>query len=161
VTSPVQDGQNYRVVKRKIGVRILLTDKRVIDGEFYAAEEHLNGQPGTVLDRLRDPREKYLPLAADDRHVMLSKAQIVTVRLKEDDVGRPQALSVSEFRILIDMTIGPRLEASFFALSRPARARVLDHLNYAKEAFFPIFQDDCAILVNANHVVAVAEQTEV
>lgn len=107
MTAHVDGISGLRVAKRRVDVHIRLADQRIIAGGFYTAGERLDGERGTVLDRLCDPREKYLPLAVDHSHVMLSKAQIVTVQLEEPDLCKPRAQTASEFLVLIDFDCWP------------------------------------------------------
>ena len=64
----------YRVPKNETRVRILLDDGRTLEGSVYTSPAGPMGLPETILDRLADLSEEFLPLACGDDPMMLPGA---------------------------------------------------------------------------------------
>jgi hypothetical protein len=111
-----------------------------------------------VLDRLNDPLETYLPLAANDKHILLNKPGIMTVQLS---VGEGGALgrgltSDRKLRVRMILSNGKKLEGTIRA-PLEQHARLLDFLNSTKQMFFALLDDRWATLINGRCIVSVTE----
>jgi len=143
--------------KRRIAARVSLVHGVVLEGTLYADVHRLDGSPGSIVDRLEDPLVKYLPLAVDDRHVLLQKHQIVTIELGPEDSRPPETAELRELRVRLRLSTRAILEGSFFAVLSPVHSRVLDYLNVTPSTFLRLFQADRLALVNGQYVVEVSE----
>jgi len=149
--------RNLRVPKRRVAAEVRLADDTVLAGLLYTDVERLDGSPGCVADRLEDPLGRYLPIAVDDRHVLINKAGIVTVRVPEQESRRPSAKDVMRMSVRVRMSNNEILEGELYAILPPARARVLDFLNMSHERFIQLFQNDRLTLINGDYIVEVTE----
>lgn len=154
------DGPSRRfwIPRRRVPVRVQLADNSIVSGELYADVRGADGAPGRVLDRLNDPLETYLPLAADDKHVLLNKAGITTVQLP---VGEGSALgrgmtSDREVRVRMILSNGERLDGRMRA-PLEEHARLLDYLNSTRQMFFALEGENKATLINGSFILSVTE----
>ncbi len=151
------------VPKRKVPARIRLADSTILDGFLYAALEGRRGTPETVADRLNDSTEKYLPFALKDRHLLLNKARIVTVRTVSTE-RRNEESSIAEtgerreFRLKLTLSDGTIVVGSAHAPMPDDHARPLDYLNNRAPRFIDLVIDEEVFLVNSDYVVAVTEE---
>lgn len=159
-----QDGEprvaraaDLRVIKRRVRVRVYMSDGSVRDGEFYSEIHREDGTPASLVDRLNDLREVHLPLAYEGKHLLLSKAAILAVTLDSKLVPRPTAEGTKEFALQVTLTNRKTVEGIASAVLSPVRSRALDFLNGTPYAFLTLFSAEMAILINRKHVVAVIE----
>lgn len=143
--------------KRRVAARVRLIDGRTLDGALYADVQRLDGTRASVVDRLHDAFERYIPLATEGRHVLLQKSAVVTVHLPGDEVEPPAADGVREFRVALGLAAGEPVRGRLFALLPPAQSRALDFLNRTAQPFVELASGDELVLVNTEHVVTVTE----
>ena len=146
-----------RVPKRRVPARVVLVDHTIHSGELYADILRSDGSPGRILDRLVDSTEKYLPLATESEHILLSKAHILLVECSSDEVDVPSANGAKTLCVQLRLVTGLVLSGEIRTCLPPLHARVLDYLNAISPKFITTLQDENATLVNASHVVSVAE----
>jgi hypothetical protein len=154
------EGQTRRfwIPRRRVPVRIQLVDNSVVSGELYADVRGADGAPGRVLDRLNDPLETYLPLASDNKHILLNKPGITTVQLSVSEgsaLGRGLT-SDREVRVRMILSNGKRLDGRIRA-PLEEHARLLDYLNSTKQMFFALEGDNQATLINGSSILSVTE----
>ncbi|MFQ5876564.1 MAG: hypothetical protein ACE5JH_02565 [Acidobacteriota bacterium] len=151
--------ESLTVPKRKVRVRVRPVTGGVLDGEFYVSLKTASGRPERVSDRLNDSSEKYLPLALEDRHVLLSKACLVSVEVGrgEEDADPQVFRDLRRLRLELGLTDGSRLRGSVYAWMEPAHSRALDYLNAPRPRFISLFEDDRVVLVNGDYVAVVSE----
>jgi hypothetical protein len=156
-----QQARRVWIPRRRVPVSVRLNDNSVVSGELYAEVKGSDGAPGRVLDRLNDPLETYLPLAANDRHILLNKSGIATVRLAIEEGGALSRGQTSdrELRVSIILSSGERLDGRIRA-SLENHARLLDYLNSTKQMFFAIEDDNEATLINGGCILSVTEQLD-
>lgn len=157
MTRTVISPEQLRVPKRRVPVQILLADTTTLEGAFYADVQRIDGTQATLLDRLRDPTEDYIPLATNDRHVLVRKSMIVTIGVANDELPRPRATGIGEFGVTMTLKGGSALMGSLFVVMAHAHARALDYLNRTNEMFIPLYGESSSVLVNSEHVVTVTE----
>lgn len=87
-TSPTIPKNAFHISKRRVRVRIELLNGSTLTGSFYADQQNRSGGPGRVSDRLNDESEPFIPLAVEDRHILVRKTVIAMVRLKNDNRRR-------------------------------------------------------------------------
>jgi hypothetical protein len=153
-----RQARRFWIPRRRVPVRIQLADNSVVSGELYADVRGADGAPGRVLDRLNDPLETYLPLASDDKHILLNKAGITTVQLS---VGEGGALgrgltSDRELRVRMILSNGKRLDGSIRA-PLEEHARLLDYLNSTNQMFFALQGEKKATLINGRCILSITE----
>ncbi len=153
-----QQTRRFWVPRRRVPVRVQQADNSVTLGELYADIKGADGAPGRVLDRLNDPLETYLPLAADNRHILLNKTGITTVQLA---VGESGALgrgltSDREVRVRVVLSNGESLEGTIRA-PLEEHARLLDYLNSTRQMFFSLTGGKMATLINGRCILSVTE----
>jgi hypothetical protein len=149
------------VPRRRVPVQVQLADGSLLEGELYADVKSADGTPGRVLDRLNDSRETFLPLARDDKHILLRKSGIATVRLEteEEEIRNRGADGTREVRARIDLSDGTSLEGMIPAPLSP-QARLLDYLNASREKFSVLRAGRQVTLINGACVMAVTELRE-
>jgi hypothetical protein len=146
------------VPRRRVPVQVQLADGSLLSGELYADVKSIDGMPGRVLDRLNESQETFLPLASDDKHILLKKSGIATVRLDagEEEFRGGAAEGTREVRARISLSDGTHLEGMIPAPLSP-RARLLDYLNASREKFSVLRNDRQVTLINSACVLAVTE----
>lgn len=147
------------VPRRKVRARVRLADSTVYEGALYAPVETVDGRPGRVVDRLNEPNEKYLPLALEDRHLLVNKAGIVTVelRVKEGDTEQDASDDGRELHLQLQLSDGSTLSGRTYAEMPPASGRVLDFMNATAPKFITLLLDDQVLIVNEGYIVAICE----
>jgi hypothetical protein len=148
---------DLKVVKRRVRVRVYLSDGVVREGELYSELHREDGTPASLVDRLNDPREVQLPLAYDGKHLLVSKAAILAVTLDSKLVPRPTVEGTREFALKVFLTNRKTVEGVASAVLSPVHSRALDFLNGTPYGFLTLFSPGRATLVNRDHVVAVLE----
>jgi hypothetical protein len=150
----------YRVPKVETSVRILLDDGRTIEGTIFTATLGPGGGPETVLDRLLDATEEFLPIAVGDERLLLNKGGIILAEAPLDAVGG-ELLEEGAKEVLVRITLaGGTSLLGRLAIRMPAgRTRVLDYLNAAPR-FLPLLGDRRASLVHKRFIVTVRSAVE-
>lgn len=148
---------NLRVAKRRVPVRVQLADQATHDGYLYADLYRLDGAAASVVDRLNDPLEDYLPLATGDEHLLLGKAAIVTVRVGIDQILIPTVEGAKALGVRIQLANRTGVEGTIHAILAPARSRALDYLNETAHRFIPLVSGNTATLVNRRYIVGMTE----
>lgn len=155
--SRVARAADLRVIKRRVRVRVYMSDGSVRDGELYSEIHREDGTPASLVDRLNDLREVHLPLAYEGKHLLVSKASILAVTLDAKLVPRPKVEGTKEFALKVFLTNRQSVEGIASAVLSPVRSRALDFLNGTPYGFLTLFSPGRAILVNRDHIVAVME----
>jgi hypothetical protein len=146
------------VPRRRVPVEVQLIDRSFLSGELYADVKSPDGTPGRVLDRLNDSQETYLPLAGDDRHILLKKSGIAFVRLELDDeeVSNHDFDGTSEVRARLSLSDGTHLDGMIPAAVSP-KVRLLDCLNASRQNFTALRRGRQVTLINSAYLLAVTE----
>lgn len=156
-THAVARAEDFIIPKRRVAVEVQLSDGETLIGQFYHDVQRADGTPGSLIDRLLDTREQYIPLATDNRHVLLNKSRIVTVQLRDHESQRaPRAAGARSLSVQIRLSTGSTVEGSIYALLPAARSRTLDYLNGSAGSFFPL-HGERIVLINNRHVMRVSE----
>jgi hypothetical protein len=144
-----------------VPVQVQLADSTLLSGELYAEVKSPDGTPGRVLDRLNDSAETFLPLACEDRHILLKKSGIATVRIEVDDEeAHSRTLDgLRELRARINLSDGTVLEGLISAPLSP-QVRLLDYLNAMKQKFSILRTGRQVTLINIEFILAVTEIIE-
>ncbi|HKQ61298.1 MAG TPA: hypothetical protein VJS92_08390 [Candidatus Polarisedimenticolaceae bacterium] len=134
---------------------VRLADGRSLQGELYAAIQDKEHPEGSVLERLNEASESYLPLALADRHLLLARHAIVSVAVRAADVER--AVPRHVFTVEMGLTDGQRLQGKLHSLADVRYQRTLDHLNEIGRRFVALHRDEDVVYVNGAYVVLVQE----
>ena len=154
-----QEKRQLWVAKRRVTVQVTLADRSMLDGALYAEPERLDGTRASLLDRLGDVRERFLPLAASDRHVLLHKDRILRIVLPAGELEPPRAAGARELGCELKLSDGAIVSGRFVAILSPA-ARMLDYLNGISAEFVPLYHPSGEVtLVHVRSIVAVTEKT--
>jgi hypothetical protein len=150
----------YKVPKIETQVRILLDDGRTLDGSIFTSVTGPRGGPETVLDRLTDASEEFLPLACGDDRLLLNKTGIILVQCPPDALG-PDAdeRGAKEVPVRVSLAGGTSVLGRLAIRMPPARARVLDYLNSAPR-FVPLLGERQVTLVQKHFIVTVRSAAE-
>ena len=150
----------YKVPKIETRVRILLDDGRTLDGSVFTSVTGPHGGPETILDRLTDPTEEFVPLACGEDRLLLNKTGIILVQCPPDALG-PEAdeKGAKEVPVRISLAGGTSLLGRLAIRMPPERARVLDYLNSAPR-FVPLLGERQVTLVQKHFVVTVRNAAE-
>lgn len=146
----------FRVPQRKIAVELTLPGGRKMDGETYAPETGRGGEPGRLLDRLNDGRERFLPVTHSSGGALVRKRSIVAVRLGPGDAEREGCAGDHEREVRVEIALeeGLALEGRV-AYTLPAdRCRLLDYFN-ASSRFIALLNSEGATLINTDRVVEI------
>jgi hypothetical protein len=149
--------KELRIHKRRVPVQIQLATRKSLDGNLYSELHRPDGTPANVVDRLNDPSESFVPLAAEDTHYLLAKSRIVSVKLQPKEIDVPAAEGVKELCVHIVLSTGTSHEGRMYAYLPPARSRVLDYLNGTTRDFIPVWCDSQVIAVNVDYIASVTE----
>jgi hypothetical protein len=146
----------YKIPKVETRVWILLDDGRTLEGCLFTAAIGPGGGPETVLDRLNDRSEDFLPLAADGDRFLINKSGIISVQVPggEGVIGAEEAEAAREVPVRISLIGGMSLLGRFVITMPAERARVLDYLNAAPR-FVPLLGEGMTTLVQKRFVVTV------
>ncbi len=145
----------YRVPKVETRVRILLDDGRTLDGSIFTSVTGPLGGPETILERLVDPAEEFLPLACGEDRLLLNKTGIILVQCPADAVGPAAgAQGAKEVPVRVSLAGGTSLLGRLSIRMPPERARVLDYLNSAPR-FVPLLGDRDVTLIQKHFIVTV------
>ena len=150
-----QDGM--RVAKRRVSVQVQLSNGLRHEGHLYVDQYCRNGNPATVIDRLNDPLEDYLPLATEDTHILINKDALVTVELDADEVNMPDVEGTSRLRMHLLLSNGVTVAGEIHAVLSPAHSRVLDYLNSTSDRYIALNADGGSILVNRKRILSATE----
>jgi len=151
------DSKYLVVAKRRVPVRVRTSEDLVLEGDLYADVQRLDGSRATIVDRLGDANEAYLPIASKKAHILLPKASIVSILLPEGEVA-PPCEGAREHKVRFHLSKGPAVSGTIHTLLPPAQSRLLDYLNRSGDPFFTICTDGGAVLVNRTFVARVEEQ---
>jgi len=151
------------VPKRKVSVRVRLMNKVILEGQIYAATKTTRGTSEQVVDRLNDITEKFLPFAMEDRHILLNKANIVTVEVSGPaaEGEKPYSAGLDHFDLEFWAPDGAEVPGRAYALVEPAHSRALDVINRTSTRFLSLIQDDRVVIVNLEYVVAILEKSAI
>ena len=147
------------VPRRRVAAVVHLKDGSTLAGDLYASAGETSHGLEPILDRLNDERERYLPLACDERHVLLNKSSVRYVELAraENPLDLDASTRARTFRVVVTLesgeTIGGLLESSV----REAHHRTLDELNERPRGFLRIVKGAGVVYVNHDHVVSVRD----
>jgi len=150
----------YKVPKVETHVRILLDDGRTLDGTMFTSVTGPHGGPETILDRLADPSEEFVPLACGDDRLLLNKRGIILLQCSFDAIGPPPDRPIGK-EVLVRMSLagGTSILGRLDIRMPPERARVLDYLNSAPR-FVPLLGDQQVTVVQKNFIVTVRNAEE-
>ncbi len=145
----------YRVPKNETRVRILLDDGRSLDGSIYTSLAGPLGGPETILDRLTDPAEEFLPLACGEDRLLLNKTGIILVQCPAEAIGGAAGeQGAKEVPVRVSLAGGMGLVGRLSIRMPPERARVLDYLNAAPR-FVPLLGERDVTLIQKHFIVTV------
>jgi hypothetical protein len=149
-----------RVPKVETPVRILLDDGRTLDGGIFTSASGPHGGPETVMDRLADPAEEFLPVACGNDRMLINRRGIVFVRCSREAVGADADEEGARLEpVRMSLTLGMSLVGRLVIRMPPERARVLDYLNSAPR-FVPLLGEGEITLVQKHFIVSVRSGAE-
>jgi hypothetical protein len=121
--------EEFRVPKREVVARIRLADGEEMDCTLYTTSTGPSGEPGRILDRLNDGSEKFVPLAAGSKRLLLNKRSLVWLRLPASSEPLPDGPGMLERRVRLALSDGQSLEGRLRYEMPPGRQRLIDFLN--------------------------------
>jgi hypothetical protein len=150
----------YKVPKVETRVRILLDDGRTLDGSVFTSVTGPRGGPETILDRLTDDSEEFVPLACGEDRLLLNKTGIILLQCPHDALGPADYVQGSkEVPVRISLAGGTSLVGRLAIRMPPERARVLDYLN-SSPRFLPLLGEQQVTLVQKHFIVTVRSAGE-
>jgi hypothetical protein len=150
----------YKVPKNETRVRILLDDGRTLDAGIFTSATGPRGGPETVLDRLADPTDEFLPVACGEDRMLLNRKGIIFVQCPRDAVGsEADEADARLVPVRVSLAGGMNLVGRLVIRMPPERARVLDYLNAAPR-FVPLLGEREVTLVQKHFVVSVRSASE-
>ena len=154
-----RESNALRIPRRRVPVRIELTDGSPLTGALYADRTTASGAPGRVVDRLNDVAEPFVPLAVEDRHILLRKSSVLLVRMiDEPEASLPSGASQTKLRLCLTMASGMTVQGQLRAVLPRQRTRALDFLNLNSDRFLEVRRGDGRLtLVNSRHIARVIE----
>ena len=150
----------YKVPKNETSVRILLDDGRTLDATIFTSLTGPRGGPETILDRLTDSTEEFIPVACGEDRLLLNKTGIILIHCPLD-VARQEGIEVGarETPVRISLAGGTSLLGRLAIRMPPERARVLDYLNSAPR-FVLLLGETQVTLVQKHFIVSVRSADE-
>ena len=145
-----------RVHERRVSARIHLADRRCLVGQLCSDPYNSDGRAASIIDRLNDAGETFLPLARKNEQYLLHKSNIVSVELGHAVIDIPLEDGLRELRINASLLTGSGYHGALYA-HVPAGSRLLDYLNELAQAFIPIWTKHGVVLVNVDYIVSVVE----
>ena len=152
--------KQFQVPTREVPARVLLDDGRLLECGIYAAAAGPSGHAESLLDRLNNADEEFVPVSSDNDSFLLNKSGVVTVELLEPrrefdlldlEAGR-------EMPVRLSLTGGLSLLGWFQVSMPPGRSRVMDFLNAAPR-FVVLLGEDKLTLIQRNYIVSVRSET--
>ena len=150
------------VPRRRVAAVVHLSDGSSLSGDLYAAVGGEQAHSEPILERLQDPRERYLPLADGNRHYLVNKSAVKFVELaRVENAGEFDPTSAPRsFRVEAMLDSGETLRGVAHSHARETHYRTLDHLNESGRGFLRIVRRPGVVYVNHDHVVAVYDLVE-
>lgn len=147
------------VPRRRVAAVVHLEDGSTLAGDLYAATGEASHGLEPILDRLNDEHERYLPLACDERHVLLNKTSVRYVELArvENPLDLEASTRARTFRVVVTLDSGESIGGLLESRVRSAHHRTLDELNDRSRGFLRIVKGAGVIYVNHDHVVSVRD----
>jgi len=148
----------FRIPRREVHVELTLISGRDMTGVMYASNTDRAGHPGSLLDRLNNESENFIPLVLEDERYLIRKDQIVRVKIARGE-GAPEMggdVAPIERLVRLDLKEGESLKGLIRYRMPVGRTRLLDLLN-ARPGFIPLFGSDQVELVNFKSVVRVLD----
>ena len=146
--------RDLKVPLQEVSVRLLLQDGNEFNGSLFSSSIRAGGRPGSILDRLNDSSEKFVPFAFAAQSSLVNKSRIVWIELATSDEQQPESDVATQCRVTLTLTNGLLVEGWVRYELPPERQRLLDFLNSAGD-FVAIFDDQHTTLVNLASVVRV------
>lgn len=145
-----------RVPRRQVRVRIVLDDGRTLDGDLFVSPIMPDGGAERVVDRLNDPHDDFVPVAAGEDRFVLNKAGIVLVQIQggPEEAGVPETFEGHEAPVQLSLSGGIGISGRLPIAMPPERSRVIDYLNAAPR-FVPILGDAQVTLVQRRFIITV------
>ncbi len=147
---------SFRIPKREVEVRILVEGGDEVAGRLFAPRHGPHGEPGTIEDRLSDPREPFLPLVREDDTLFVSADWILSVTIAAEDAHLPEGDDSRTFDLTLRLAGGSEISGTVGMALPPRESRALDFLNTAPR-FIAVRTDSAVVLVNRAFVVSVRE----
>jgi hypothetical protein len=146
----------YRVPVRQVDVRAVLDDGRQIEGAMFTALATPSSGSETVLDRLNESGQEFIPIARGRDRFLLNKAGIVFVELPVEaaELDRDGSNAAKKRTVRLSLAGGLALLGQFLIVMPAERSRVLDYLNAAPR-FLPLLGDGKVALVHKAFIVSV------
>jgi hypothetical protein len=145
---------DLRVPLQEVSARLLLQDGNEFDGSLFNSSIGAGGRPGSLVDRLNDRSEKFVPFAYAAQSSLVNKSRIVWIELATSDEAQPENDGAIQCRVTLTLTNGLLVEGWVRYELPPERQRLLDYLNSAGD-FVAVFDDQHTTLVNLAAVVRV------
>jgi len=157
-TSENHEMEEYQVPKRRVRSRVLLDDGRILDCDVFTAVSSPDGRPQTVMERLNEPDDEFLPVACGEDRFLLNKSGIVTVQTTEpEELKGLDPKAGRQVPVRLSLTGGISLLGRFHIVMPPEQSRVIDFLNRSPR-FLPMLGEDKVTLVQRSYIVAVRSQ---
>ena len=155
----------FRVPHREVKVRVKLVGGQELTGIMYVPTIGISGGPGRLLDRLNDESDTFVPLTVGERTHLLQRAQILLVRVEDDEEDRIEAaieeqesLYSLEVRVRLQLTSGEKIAGALGYLRPMGQERLLDYLN--SERRFIALHVDRLIYLNKSQIVSALEMND-
>jgi hypothetical protein len=148
----------FRIPRREVHVELVLRGGQEMAGVLYASNTDRGGHPGSLLERLNNESENFIPLVLKDERYLIRKEHIVLIKVARGE-GAPETnhdVAPIEKLVRLDLTDGTSLEGLVRYRMPVGRTRLLDLLN-ARPGFIPLFGSEQVQLVNFKMVIRVLD----
>ena len=153
--------KKFQVPSRETSSRVLLDDGRVLECGIFTAAAGPHGHPQSVLERLNDGDEEFIPVTSGDDRFLLNKSGIMTIDVldvhKEIELDGLDWDAGREVPVRLSLTGGVSLLGRFHIVMPPERSRVVDFLNSAPR-FVLLRGEERVTLVQRNYIVSVRSE---
>ena len=146
----------YRVPQRKVKVLVHMRQGKPLLGDFFVPESGPGGAPARLIDRLSDPKDRFLALVQEDGSRLVSHDWILRVEvLSEADAGLEiEPGACDPILVSCHLADGNVLEGTMAFAMPPGRQRLIDYINsIAHNGFVPMRAGKTLSLVHLRHVI--------
>jgi len=135
-----------------------LDDGRTLECEIYTATSGTGGGPQSVLERLNDGGEEFIPVALGEDRYLLNKSGIVSVEIDgSEDSGEVDADAGRHVPVRLSLTGGMSMLGRFHIVMPPQQSRVIDYLNQAPR-FTALLGENKVTFVQRSYIVTVRSE---
>jgi len=151
----------FRVAKRRVGAELTLVTGATLSGVFFlAGSSQQHSGPERVGDVLNLERG-FVPFETDSGTMLVNRTHVLKIALPPQmiEAQLDAGYDVATRRgVRVLLTTGETITGNVVVICPPGRDRLSDFARI-EEQFRYLELDDCTLLINSGHIVALTEVT--